>query len=86
MQRVAGEEQPATRAPEGLVRQRPHREQRETGERSEPGRTERESEACAGAHRWERGQQRVDHVPADALPARVQPAPRVAVAGRVVVE
>ena len=79
VQRVAGEQQRAARARERLLRHGADREQREPGEARPLARPDGGGQAPAGDDRRERGEQRVDEMPADAAAtartARARPPP-----------
>ena len=83
VQRVAGQQQPAAGTRELLLARPAHRQHAETQERQHTGWPQCSGQSRRRAQRRERRQQRVDQPVADLLPATVQPAPGVAVAGRV---
>ena len=83
---LPGEQQRAAFAAELFVGEPAHRQQRHARELEQPARPEREREARRAAHRRDRRGHGVEQRVGDALVLAYDVAPRVAVAGRVLLE
>ena len=86
MHRVAGEEQGRALAPEALLGQAPHRQQRLARELDQAARAQRGGQPDGAAHRRERRRHRLEDRPADPFEFGGERAPGVAVAGRELVD